>query len=74
MTRRKSKRAGAKPKFARDQVVMVFNPQGFQPPYPVKLMKPTNIGNEGPAWLDTLSNVEHEKYMRPLTKRERGGQ
>jgi hypothetical protein len=42
--------------------------------YPVKLDHVTRIGRDdaGIAWMDTLSNVEYESEMRPLTARERG--
>lgn len=53
------------------QVVMVKTIIGSV--YPVKLRKRTNIGDDsrGPAWMDTLSNVEYENEMRPLNRKER---
>lgn len=60
-----------KPKFKAGQVVMV---RGIDASYPVKLVKLTSIGEaeeKGFRWFDTLDNVEYEKRMRPLTKRER---
>jgi hypothetical protein len=60
------------PKFRAGQVVMVRSSDGLE--YPVKLEKLTRIGDaeEGFKWFDTLSNIEYEKRMRPLTVREKG--
>ena len=62
-----------KSKFKVGQVVMIeVEADGSE--YPVKLDHPTRIGNKFScaAWMDTLSNVEYEEEMRPLTKREQG--
>ena len=65
-----------KSKFIPGQVVMVVK-RSFDGAdrYPVKLDHITSIGTrEGIAWMDTLSNVEYESDMRPLTDKETGKQ
>jgi len=64
----------SKPKFRKGQVVMVIQARADgMSRYPVKLGHVTQIGHgDGIAWIDTLSNVEYEAEMRPLTKREAG--
>ena len=73
--------AKRKPKFRAKQVVMVRamltsdkEDPSYDREYPVKLVKRTRIGTaeSGIAWFDTLGNVEYEKRMRPLSKREAG--
>lgn len=67
MTSAKGKRA----KFRVGQVVMVIDDGSFLGmKYPVKLAKRTGTHPDGPAWFDTLHNVELERRMRPLTSRE----